>query len=96
MSEAESAIAANDRQVQGEGATPPSLNQTKTTRAQLKMQNMRKVLHPRFSTAWGVACEKTKLNSHCTEVPIAIAASRMREGKISLWYSHGTGPHEML
>lgn len=60
------------------------------------MQNIRNVFHPRLSTACGVACEKTKLNSHCVAVPTAIPISRMRVGKISLMYSQGTGPHDML
>lgn len=61
--------------------------QVYTTRAQLKMQNMRNVFQPRLLTAWGVICEKVKLKSHCVAVPTAIPPSRIRVGKISLMYS---------
>ena len=71
-------------------------NQVYTTSDQLKMANIRNVLQPRLLTACGVIWEKVKLNSHWVAVPTAIPPSRILVGKISLMYTQGTGPQEML
>jgi hypothetical protein len=61
-----------------------------------EMKGLENQLTPIFVIKYGVVSEKTKLNSHCDNTPIAIPTSLFLAGKISDTYGHGSGPQERL